>query len=122
MTATTQTIELRPNLAIDAQQLAELCQKHHVQTLALFGSALRDDFHDRSDIDLLVEFFPGKTPGLKIIDIQDQLSQLFDRPVDLNTPQDLSRYFRHEILEHARPLYRHLGSRPPRPTRDRATA
>jgi hypothetical protein len=73
----------------------------------LFGSALRDDFDaDRSDIDVLVEFLPDQSRSLfKILRLQAALSQLFDRPVDLNTPGSLSKYFRDDVLATAEVLY-----------------
>ncbi len=85
--------------------IGELCRRHHIRRLALFGSILTDTFRPDSDVDVLVEFEPGKTPGLSFFDIQDELSRLIGRPVDLNTPRDLSRYFRDEILAEAQPLY-----------------
>ena len=81
------------------------CRKHHIRRLAVFGSALRDDFTPQSDIDVLVEFEPGQTPGFGFIRIQDELSQMFGRNVDLSTPQCLSKYFRHEVLAEARDVY-----------------
>ncbi len=66
--------------------LAELCRRYHISKLALFGSVLRLDFRPESDIDVLVEFEPGQTPGLAFFDIEAELSQLLGRRVDLNTP------------------------------------
>lgn len=94
-------------LPIDIPQakIAELCQQYHIRKLSLFGSVLRDDFRPDSDIDVLVEFEPGHTPGFAFIDIQDQLSEMLGRQVDLNTPQDLSRYFRNQVIEEAEAIY-----------------
>lgn len=88
-----------------SDKIAKLCQQYHIRWLALFGSVLRDDFRPDSDIDLLVEFEPGYTPGFAFIDIQDKLLELFGRTVDLNTPQDLSRYFRNRVLAEAEVYY-----------------
>ncbi len=90
---------------IPSSAIETLCQRHHIRKLALFGSVLRSDFHGDSDIDILVEFFPGQTPGFGFIDIQDQLSVLLNRTVDLNTSQDLSRYFRDRVLTEAQVIY-----------------
>ena len=90
---------------IPKDKIAELCQQYHIRKLALFGSVLRDDFRPDSDIDVLVEFEPGHTPGFAFIDIQDQLSEILGRQVDLNTPQDLSRYFRTQVIEEAEVIY-----------------
>ena len=92
-------IDLRP------EEIAELCKRHHVRRLALFGSVLRDDFRPDSDVDVLVEFEPGKTPGFGFITIQDELSVLLGRKVDLNTPACLSRFYRDEVLDEAEEIY-----------------
>ena len=92
-------------LAIPRAELAELCRRNHIPRLALFGSVLRDDFTADSDVDALVEFEPGRTPGLGFFRIQRELSWLLGRKVDLNTPADLSPYFREEVLAEAEVLY-----------------
>jgi predicted nucleotidyltransferase len=73
--------------------------------MAVFGSALRDDFGPRSDIDVLVEFEPRARVGLAFFSMQDELSALLGRKVDLNTPGFLSRYFREGVLKEAQDLY-----------------
>jgi predicted nucleotidyltransferase len=95
----------QPIAAIDGERLAGFCRQHGVRRLALFGSALRDDFRPDSDLDLLVEFEPGRTPGLAFFGMQDELSALLGRPVDLNTPASLSPLFRDAVLESAKVLY-----------------
>lgn len=92
-------------LAISGPQLADFCRRHHVVRLSVFGSALRDDFRPDSDVDVLVEFAPGKAPGLAFFRMQDELSSLIGRRVDLNTPGFLSDQFRDEVLASARVLY-----------------
>ncbi len=72
-----------------------------MRRLAVFGSALRDDFTPDSDVGVLVEFEPGRTPGFAFIGIQDELSKLVGRRVDLHTPGSLSPYFRDEVLREA---------------------
>ena len=72
----------------------------------MFGSALRSDFGPESDIDLLVEFEPGRTPGLLgIADMELGLSRMFGRKVDLRTLGDLSRYFRQQVIDEAQIQY-----------------
>ncbi len=85
--------------------LAVFCRRHHVRRLSLFGSALRDDFGPESDLDILVEFEPGHTPGFAFFGMQDELSELFGRKVDLNTPAFLNRYFRQDVLKSAQVQY-----------------
>ncbi len=92
-------------VAIDPQQIAAFCRKHHMRRLSLFGSVLRDDFRADSDVDVLVEFEPGHTPGWHFFEMQDELSELLGRTVDLNTPEFLSRYFRDEVLAGALSIY-----------------
>ena len=92
-------------LSIDRARLAELCRRHRIRRLALFGSALRDDFGPESDVDVLVEFEPGTRVGLRFVTIQDELSELLGRTVDLNTPAFLSPHFRERVLSTAVPLY-----------------
>jgi len=81
------------------EKIAEFCRRHHIKKLAIFGSVLRADFRGDSDIDVLVEFEPGQTPGLAFFAMQDELSEILGRKVDLNTPQCLSRYFRDKVLQ-----------------------
>jgi predicted nucleotidyltransferase len=93
------------NLSIPYDRIANFCQKHHIQKLSLFGSALRHDFGIDSDVDVLVEFEPGQTPGWEIVSIENELSTLLGRKVDFRTPQELSRYFRQRVLDTAEPIY-----------------
>lgn len=90
---------------IDPEKLAAFCRKHHIRKLAFFGSVLRPDFRDDSDIDVLVEFVPGFVPGLAFFSMEQELSDLLGRRVDLHTPQFLSRYFRPQVLAEAEVLY-----------------
>ncbi len=90
---------------VTEDHLSRFCLKYHVTKLALFGSVLRDAFHPDSDIDVLVEFEPGHVPGFGIIDIENELSQLVGRKIDLRTPQDISRYFRDSVIREARVQY-----------------
>ncbi len=86
--------------------LSEFCGRHHIRKLSIFGSALRDDFGPESDIDILIEFETGYTPGFfGFIEIQDELSELFGNKVDLRTPSDLSKYFRERVLKEAEVQY-----------------
>ena len=92
-------------LQYSPEKLAELCKRYHVQRLSLFGSRLKGTARPDSDIDILVEFEPGKTPGLAFFRLEDELSQLFGGDVELSTPHFLSTYFRDEVVKSARPLY-----------------
>jgi uncharacterized protein len=95
----------RIRIDVPRERIADFCRRHHIRRLAFFGSVLRDDFTPQSDVDVLVEFEHGKTPGLAFFAMQDELSEILGRRVDLNTPQDLSKYFRDEVLTEAREFY-----------------
>jgi predicted nucleotidyltransferase len=86
-------------LSFDRDALADLCRRHHIRRLALFGSTLKGTARADSDIDLLVEFAHGKEPGLiRLAGIEASFSALFGgRRVDLRTAQDLSEHFRAEV-------------------------
>jgi predicted nucleotidyltransferase len=94
-------------------RIADFCRRHGVKTLSLFGSILREatpeggyGFRPTSDVDMLVEFLPGETKSLfDLGGMLMELQEMLGRRVDLRTPKDLSRYFRHEVLREARPLY-----------------
>ena len=90
---------------IPKRALVEFCRQHHIRRLSLFGSILRDDFGSDSDVDFLVEFEHGTTPGFGFFGIQEELSAIIGRKVDLNTLGFLSKYFRDEVMREAEVLY-----------------
>ena len=94
-------------LNIDKNKIKAFCEQYHISKLAVFGSALRDDFGPDSDVDILVDFMPGKTPGFfQLAEMEEELSRLYDhRKVDLRTPQDLSRFFRDKVIASAEVQY-----------------
>ena len=92
-------------IQVPRKKLAEFCQRNHIRKLAFFGSVLRDDFGPQSDVDVLVEFEEGKTPGLAFFRMQEELSKILQRKVDLNTPGFLNQYFREQVLSEAKVEY-----------------
>ncbi len=91
-----------PAINLPKLALADFCQRHHIRKLSLFGSVLRADFRPDSDVDFLVEFEPEHTPGLiRLAGMELELSDLIQRKADLRTPNDLSRYFRNDVLQSA---------------------
>ena len=92
---------------IPQSMIEEFCQRHHVRKLSVFGSYLRDDFGPESDLDFLVEFEEGRTPGyFELADMEQELSDaLGGRKVDLRTPRELSRYFRDKVMAEAEVQY-----------------
>ena len=99
-------------IAIPKEEIAQFCQRHHIRKLSLFSSVLRDDFTPESDIDFLVEFEPGKTPGyFKIVSMEMELSELLEgRKIDLRTPNELSVYFRDRVMAEAVVQYNSRGT------------
>jgi predicted nucleotidyltransferase len=96
---------MNPTIHIPKEKIEKLCRQNHIIRLSVFGSALSEKFSSDSDIDFLVEFEPGHVPGFAFFKIQDELSELLGRKVELNTPNFLSRYFRDEVLSHAEVQY-----------------
>ena len=94
-------------VSISRDALAAFCREHGIRRLSVFGSVLREDFGPESDIDVIVEFEPDRTPGLLgVARMELKLSKLFSgRKVDLRTPEDLSRHFRQEVLDTAEVQY-----------------
>jgi uncharacterized protein len=93
-------------LPLDPEILAEVCRRHHIRKLSLFGSMLKGAAREDSDIDLLVEFEPAATPSLlTMAAIEIELTDLLGQKVDLRTAEDLSRYFRDEVVHEAEPQY-----------------
>ena len=93
-------------ISVNKQKLAEFCRRHGIKRLALFGSVLRDDFRPESDVDVLVEFEPGATPGLiRLAGMEIELTEMLGWKTDLRTAAELSRYFRQEVIETAEVQY-----------------
>lgn len=95
------------NINVPVEMLEKFCRKNSIRKLSLFGSVLRNDFRQESDIDVLVEFEKNGTPGLLGISrMERELSQIFNgRKIDLRTPEDLSKYFRQQVLSTAEVQY-----------------
>ncbi len=96
---------MNAHIQIPRDEIARFCRRNHIRRMALFGSVIRDDFTPESDVDILVEFAPGRTPGFAFFDMERDLSEIIGRKVDLNTPADLSKYFRQQVLAEAERIY-----------------
>ena len=96
---------MEAQIDIPHDEIVAFCQRYHIRRLALFGSVLRDDFGPDSDVDVLVEFEQGRTPGWEIVTIEDELSDLLGRSVDLRTPEELSRHWRERAVEAAQVIH-----------------
>lgn len=93
------------NIIFPKEQIADFCRLHHIQKLAVFGSALREDYGPDSDIDVLVEFEKDHVPGLEFFGMEIELSEMLGRKVDLNTLKFLSPYFREQVEADAEVQY-----------------
>lgn len=96
---------LAQNSMIPQTAIVDFCHRHHIYKLALFGSILGSEFGIDSDVDILVEFEEGHVPGYAFFNLQDELTLLLSRRVDLHTPKSLSRYFREQVITEATVLY-----------------
>jgi uncharacterized protein len=92
-------------IEIPMEEIAAFSRRNRIRKLALFGSVLRDDFTPDSDVDVLVEFEPGTRVGLRFFALEQELSELLGRKVDLNTPGFLSKYFRDQVIAEAEVAY-----------------
>ncbi len=93
------------SLSVSQTALIQFCEQHFISRLSIFGSVIHGNSRSESDIDVLVEFLPEHIPGFAFAKIQEKLSKLFNRRVDLHTPNSLSRYFRNEVISEAVLLY-----------------
>ncbi|MCG3178184.1 MAG: hypothetical protein BIFFINMI_00509 [Phycisphaerae bacterium] len=95
----------QPRIDIPKEEIAAFCRRNRIRRLALFGSVLRDDFTPDSDVDILVEFEPGQTPGLRFFGMEIELSEMLGRKVDLNTPGFIGKRIIGRVLAEAEVLY-----------------
>jgi len=100
---------MSPKVNFNESQLKDFCRRNHIRRLAFFGSVLREDFRPESDVDVLVEFEEGFTPGFAFFRIENELSRLLGRRADLNTPKFLSRYIRDRVVKESKVLYAKAG-------------
>ena len=102
-----QSLTSNSNIKIPRRKIAVFCRRHNIKKLSLFGSVLREDFGPDSDVDVLVEFLPGRTPGyFSLFDMETELSSLLGgRKADIRTSRDLSRYFRDQVIREASVQY-----------------
>jgi len=97
---------MNPEFILTQAEIDAFCQKHHILKLSLFGSGLRHELREDSDIDLLVEFEPEFMVDLfDMAEMEIELNHMLGRKVDLRTPQELSRYFRQDVIQTAQALY-----------------
>ena len=96
----------RHGIVIDEQRIADFCRVHGIRGLRLFGSILREDFGPDSDVDVLVDFAPGKAPGwIGFAALALELEKIIGREVDLRTAADFSESIRRRVLSEAEVQY-----------------
>lgn len=94
------------NIEISKVSISDFCHRSHIRMLAFFGSVLRSDFGPESDVDVLVEFEPGHVPGfIRLAGMERELSEILGRRADMRTAEELSRYFRDEVIAEAEVQY-----------------
>lgn len=96
-------------IALPEDEIAQFCRRWKVEEFYLFGSVLRDDFHSDSNIDVMVQFASDAHWGLEIVDMKQELEEIFRRKVDLLTKKSIEQsenwIRRREILGTARLVY-----------------
>ena len=104
---------MNSRVEIPMDRIADFCRRNHIRRLALFGSVLRDDFGPESDVDMLVEFEPGARVGLSFFTMQDELSDMLGRRVDMSTFEGVEEsrnwLLKAEILDTAEVVYDQAG-------------
>lgn len=90
---------------VDQDRLREVCERYGVASLEVFGSVARGEDRPDSDLDLLYVLQPGTRLGFRLFDLEDELAEVFGRPVDLVARKSINKYLREQILTDARPLY-----------------
>jgi hypothetical protein len=99
-------VEKKAQIAIPIAEIDDFCKRHRIRKLSLFGSVLTHDFRPESDVDVLVEFETGAVVGLiRMAGMEIELSDLLGRKADLRTSEELSKYFREEVVRTAEVLY-----------------
>lgn len=90
---------------VDLERLRDVCERYGVASLEVFGSVARGEDRPDSDIDLLYVLKPGTRLGFRLFDLEDELAELFGRPVDLVARKAVNKYLRRQVLADAQPLY-----------------
>lgn len=96
---------LTMGIDIPGDKIKDFCRRNHIRRMALFGSVLRDDFTPQSDIDILVEFEEGKTPGFAFFGMEIELGEMLGRKVDLNTPGSFSGVLKERVLKSSEVIF-----------------
>ena len=96
---------LASGIEIPAEKIREACRRYHVKEMAIFGSAARGDMRPGSDIDIVVEFDPEANVGWEFFELEEELTRIFARKVDLGTKRSLKPWIRPRALREALVIY-----------------
>lgn len=97
---------MNKKIRFERDELVEFCRRHHILKLSFFGSVLREDFGPESDVDVLVEYEPGHVVGFRIIEMEEELSNILGgRRVDIISKKYLNHRLRNRVLESAEVQY-----------------
>jgi uncharacterized protein len=96
---------MKKRMLLPHKEIEAFCRRNHVKRLSVFGSTIHGDARPDSDIDILVEFEEGHTPGFAFFDLEEELSRMLGKKVDLNTRGFLSRYFRDDVVRESQVEY-----------------
>jgi len=96
---------LESGLEIPTEKIAEICRRYGIQEMAVFGSAARNDMRPDSDVDIMVEFFPGVVHGWEYFHLEEELAEAFGRGVDMATKKWIKPRIKPHILSEARVIY-----------------
>jgi len=104
------TTTIATRISLPYEQIERFCQNWNITRMEVFGSVLRDDFNpERSDVDVLVTFAPGKTPGLAFFRAEKELAEILGREVEMSTRRAIEQsenWMRRErILSEAQTIY-----------------
>ena len=98
-------MRITPDVEVDPDALAAVCDRYGIAELMVFGSRGRGTARRDSDIDILYALRPGRTLGWEIEQLADELAELLGHPVDLVSARALHPRLKPAVLAEARPLY-----------------
>lgn len=97
---------MHEEIKLSKDKIADFCKRNKITKLSVFGSSLRDDFRPDSDVDILVEFDSEARVGLMTLTrLENELSEIIGRKVDLNTSGFISKHYREKVLAESEVQY-----------------
>ena len=96
---------LASGIEIPSEKIADLCRRYHVWEMAIFGSAARGELRPDSDIDIMVEFEPNASIGWEFFELEEELTRIFGRRINLGTKRSLKPWIKPGALRDALVIY-----------------